>query len=170
MATGIRTLDRDLPDDLQRPPLDLGAADRGIDRHRVDIELDRRGAGLFEGARVPDPSLGGRAVEAGDHRDVERLAARGGASRDALTRRCRSRPARGNSCWPRPDCSSRAPCRARRPCPPRGSALRRATPSPRRPRRRPRAGACHRAWRSAATQPRRSGARAAGRGTAWRGS
>ncbi len=141
---GMRTLALDLADDLQVAPLDVGAADRGIDRNRVDVELERRGSRLLETARVFDPSLGGRAVEARDHGNVERLASHGGASRDARTRRRRSRRARGNTSPPRPDCSSRAPCRGRRPCPPRESAPRRATTSPRQRHRRPRGFSCHR--------------------------
>ena len=63
----------DFADDVQVPPLHVGAADREIDRDRVDVELDRRGARLLETGRVFDPACRGRAVEARDHRDVERL-------------------------------------------------------------------------------------------------
>ena len=63
----------DLADDVHVASLEVGAADRGIDRNRVDVELERRGARLLETAGVLNPSLGGRAVEAGDHGDVERL-------------------------------------------------------------------------------------------------
>ena len=44
---GIRTARAHLPDDLDASLLNLGAADTGIDRDRVDIEFDRRRAGLL---------------------------------------------------------------------------------------------------------------------------
>src|SRR5690349_8821253 len=65
---------RHLPDDLQSAPFDLGAADRGIDRNRVHVELDRSGPCVFELAGVIDPSFRGGAVKAGNDGDVERIA------------------------------------------------------------------------------------------------
>jgi hypothetical protein len=100
MATGICTARGDLPDDLDRLAFDLGAAHRQIDRHRVDVELDRRRSRLRELARVADPSLGVVPLRLAMTGMSSAALARCSVS-SVPTRHCRNQRARENSWWPR---------------------------------------------------------------------
>jgi hypothetical protein len=52
--------------------LDVAAADRGIARQVVDVELDRRGARALQVARVVRPAARRDAVQARDHGNLHR--------------------------------------------------------------------------------------------------
>jgi hypothetical protein len=63
----------DLPHDVEVALLHLGRAHLGIGLHRVEVDLQRVGAGRGDLLGVAGPAARRAAVQAGDDRDVERL-------------------------------------------------------------------------------------------------
>ncbi len=61
----------DAQQDIDGPLLHIAPRDVRIAGEVVDVQLDRRGAGLLHGAGVIDPAAGRGAVEAADHGDVD---------------------------------------------------------------------------------------------------
>ena len=72
-ATGIFTAALYRAHDLDVVRFDVLAAHRRIGRDEMNVELERRRAGLFEPRGIIDPTFGGHRVEARDHRDIDRV-------------------------------------------------------------------------------------------------
>ena len=62
-----------MADNVEIAMLDIRAAHRGIGGQEKEIELEGGGPRLLELDGIVQPAVVGYAIEAGDHRDVERL-------------------------------------------------------------------------------------------------
>ena len=71
-ATGTLTVLLDPLQDVDVPLLDVAARDVRVAGEVVDVQLDRGGAGILHRPGIVDPAAGRDAVEAADHRDVDR--------------------------------------------------------------------------------------------------